>query len=39
MFQPLLAVVALRLLAYRIVGERGLNVDPPRNVDETVTVA
>lgn len=39
MFQPLLAVVPLRLLAYRIVGQRGLNFDQPRNLDETVTVA
>ena len=29
----------LRLLAYRIVGQRGFNFDQPRNLDETVTVA
>jgi glucosamine--fructose-6-phosphate aminotransferase (isomerizing) len=35
---PLLAVVPLQLLAYRIARERGLNVDQPRNLAKTVTV-
>jgi glucosamine 6-phosphate synthetase-like amidotransferase/phosphosugar isomerase protein len=30
---------ALRLLAYRTAGQRRLNFDRPRNLDETVTVA
>jgi hypothetical protein len=37
--QALLAVVPLRLLTYRIAQLRGLNVDQPRNLAETVTVA
>ena len=36
--QPLLAVVPLQLLAYRIARLRGLNVDQPRNLAKTVTV-
>ena len=38
MLQPLLAVVPLQLLAYRIARKRGLNVDQPRNLAKTVTV-
>jgi len=38
MLQPLLAVVPLQLLAYRIARHRGLNVDQPRNLAKTVTV-
>ena len=38
MLQPLLAVIPLQLLAYRIARERGLNVDQPRNLAKTVTV-
>src|SRR4051812_18874494 len=38
MLQPLLAVVPLQLLAYRIARLRGLNVDQPRNLAKTVTV-
>jgi glucosamine--fructose-6-phosphate aminotransferase (isomerizing) len=36
--QPLLAVIPLQLLAYRVASERGLNVDQPRNLAKTVTV-
>ncbi|MGZ4411192.1 MAG: glutamine--fructose-6-phosphate transaminase (isomerizing) [Gaiellaceae bacterium] len=36
--QPILAVVPLQLLAYRIARLRGLNVDQPRNLAKTVTV-
>jgi glutamine---fructose-6-phosphate transaminase (isomerizing) len=36
--QALLAVVPLRLLAYRIAQLRGLSVDQPRNLAKTVTV-
>lgn len=36
--QPLLAVIPLQLLAYRIARKRGLNVDQPRNLAKTVTV-
>ncbi|MSX02405.1 MAG: glutamine--fructose-6-phosphate transaminase (isomerizing) [Actinobacteria bacterium] len=36
--QPLLAVIPLQLLAYRIARRRGLNVDQPRNLAKTVTV-
>jgi glutamine---fructose-6-phosphate transaminase (isomerizing) len=36
--QAVLAVVPLQLLAYRIAGLRGLNVDQPRNLAKTVTV-
>jgi glucosamine--fructose-6-phosphate aminotransferase (isomerizing) len=35
---PLLAVIPLQLLAYRIARQRGLNVDQPRNLAKTVTV-
>jgi glutamine---fructose-6-phosphate transaminase (isomerizing) len=35
---PLLAVIPLQLLAYRIARHRGLNVDQPRNLAKTVTV-
>jgi glucosamine--fructose-6-phosphate aminotransferase (isomerizing) len=38
MLQPLLAVLPLQLLAYRIARRRGLNVDQPRNLAKTVTV-
>ena len=38
MLQPVLAVVPLQLLAYRIARLRGLNVDQPRNLAKTVTV-
>ena len=38
MLQPLLAVIPLQLLAYRIARARGLNVDQPRNLAKTVTV-
>jgi glucosamine--fructose-6-phosphate aminotransferase (isomerizing) len=38
MLAPLLAVVPLQLLAYRIARHRGLNVDQPRNLAKTVTV-
>jgi glucosamine--fructose-6-phosphate aminotransferase (isomerizing) len=38
MLQPLLAVVPLQLLAYKIARLRGLNVDQPRNLAKTVTV-
>ena len=36
--QPVLAVIPLQLLAYRIARLRGLNVDQPRNLAKTVTV-
>ena len=35
---PLLMIVPLQLLAYRIARLRGLNVDQPRNLAKTVTV-
>ena len=38
MLSPLLAVIPLQLLAYRIARARGLNVDQPRNLAKTVTV-
>jgi glutamine---fructose-6-phosphate transaminase (isomerizing) len=38
MLQPLLAVIPLQILAYRIARLRGLNVDQPRNLAKTVTV-
>jgi glucosamine--fructose-6-phosphate aminotransferase (isomerizing) len=38
MLQPMLAVIPLQLLAYRIARKRGLNVDQPRNLAKTVTV-
>jgi glucosamine--fructose-6-phosphate aminotransferase (isomerizing) len=36
--QPLLAVIPLQVLAYKIARKRGLNVDQPRNLAKTVTV-
>ena len=38
MLQPLLAVIPLQVMAYRIARLRGLNVDQPRNLAKTVTV-
>jgi glucosamine--fructose-6-phosphate aminotransferase (isomerizing) len=38
LLQPLLAIVPLQLLAYRVARARGLNVDQPRNLAKTVTV-
>jgi glucosamine--fructose-6-phosphate aminotransferase (isomerizing) len=38
MLQPILAVIPLQLLAYRVARFRGLNVDQPRNLAKTVTV-
>jgi glucosamine--fructose-6-phosphate aminotransferase (isomerizing) len=38
MLAPLLAVIPLQLLAYKIARRRGLNVDQPRNLAKTVTV-
>jgi glucosamine--fructose-6-phosphate aminotransferase (isomerizing) len=38
MLAPVLAVIPLQLLAYRIARTRGLNVDQPRNLAKTVTV-
>jgi glutamine---fructose-6-phosphate transaminase (isomerizing) len=38
MLQPVLAVIPLQMLAYRIARRRGLNVDQPRNLAKTVTV-
>ena len=38
MLQPMLAVIPLQLLAYRIARHRDLNVDQPRNLAKTVTV-
>jgi glutamine---fructose-6-phosphate transaminase (isomerizing) len=38
LLQPLLAVIPLQLMAYRIARARGLNVDQPRNLAKTVTV-
>jgi glucosamine--fructose-6-phosphate aminotransferase (isomerizing) len=38
MLAPLLAVIPLQLLAYRIARKRGLNVDQPRHLAKTVTV-
>ncbi len=38
MLAPLLAVIPLQLLAYKIARHRGLNVDQPRNLAKTVTV-
>jgi glutamine---fructose-6-phosphate transaminase (isomerizing) len=38
MLQPLLAVIPLQLLAYKIARKRDLNVDQPRNLAKTVTV-
>jgi glucosamine--fructose-6-phosphate aminotransferase (isomerizing) len=36
--QPILAVIPLQLLAYRVARLKGLNVDQPRNLAKTVTV-
>jgi glutamine---fructose-6-phosphate transaminase (isomerizing) len=36
--QPILAVLPLQLLAYRVARLKGLNVDQPRNLAKTVTV-
>ena len=38
MLQPILAVIPLQLLAYRIARLNNLNVDQPRNLAKTVTV-
>jgi glucosamine--fructose-6-phosphate aminotransferase (isomerizing) len=38
LLQPILAIIPLQLLAYRIARLRGLNVDQPRNLAKTVTV-
>ena len=38
LLQPVLAIVPLQLLAYRVARARGLNVDQPRNLAKTVTV-
>ena len=38
MLQPLLAVIPLQVLAYKIARKRGLNVDQPRNLAKSVTV-
>jgi len=38
LLQPILAIVPLQMLAYRIARARGLNVDQPRNLAKTVTV-
>jgi glucosamine--fructose-6-phosphate aminotransferase (isomerizing) len=38
LLQPILAVIPLQVLAYRIARARGLNVDQPRNLAKTVTV-
>ncbi len=38
LLQPVLAIVPLQLLAYRIARARGLDVDQPRNLAKTVTV-
>jgi glucosamine--fructose-6-phosphate aminotransferase (isomerizing) len=38
LLQPMLAIIPLQLLAYRIARARGLNVDQPRNLAKTVTV-
>jgi glucosamine--fructose-6-phosphate aminotransferase (isomerizing) len=36
--QPILAIIPLQLLAYRVARLKGLNVDQPRNLAKTVTV-
>jgi glutamine---fructose-6-phosphate transaminase (isomerizing) len=36
--QPILAILPLQLLAYRVARLQGLNVDQPRNLAKTVTV-
>ena len=38
LLQPVVAVIPLQLLAYRIARLRGLDVDQPRNLAKTVTV-
>src|SRR3954451_10518326 len=38
LLQPILVIVPLQMLAYRIARARGLNVDQPRNLAKTVTV-
>ena len=38
MFQPLLSVVPLQLLAYHVAVLRGCDVDQPRNLAKSVTV-
>jgi glucosamine--fructose-6-phosphate aminotransferase (isomerizing) len=38
LLQPILAIVPLQLLAYRVARVRGLNIDQPRNLAKTVTV-
>ncbi len=38
LLQPILAVLPLQLLAYRVARANGLNVDQPRNLAKTVTV-
>jgi glutamine---fructose-6-phosphate transaminase (isomerizing) len=38
LLQPVLAIIPLQLLAYRVARARGLNVDQPRNLAKTVTV-
>ena len=38
LLQPVLAVIPLQLLAYRIARLRGHDVDQPRNLAKTVTV-
>ena len=38
LLQPLVTVVPLQLLAYRVAVELGLDVDQPRNLAKSVTV-
>ena len=38
LLQPVVAVIPLQLLAYRIARLRGLDADQPRNLAKTVTV-
>jgi glucosamine--fructose-6-phosphate aminotransferase (isomerizing) len=38
LLQPILGVLPLQLLAYRVARAKGLNVDQPRNLAKTVTV-
>jgi glucosamine--fructose-6-phosphate aminotransferase (isomerizing) len=38
LFQPILAILPLQLLAYHVARLNGLNVDQPRNLAKTVTV-
>ncbi len=37
-FQPLLSVIPMQLLAYHVAKKRGLDVDKPRNLAKSVTV-